>query len=361
MELRPNKKDVANAPAGMHSVEGCQWLKLRVQPSGVRTWLYMRRSGGRLVKQSLGRADVVTPSEALERVRNIASGREQAGAMSAATLGGIMAQWIDSGQRSPPMRRHQLYYVKVLGDLCKMRLASINRDAVQQWHKAASKARGESSANNALRAAKAAVNWAMAKRIATGDNPFRGIKANKVEPRSRYLFGAELETFRAGVASLSAKKQGKFRLFLEIMLHTGQRPGNICAMEWAELDLDRGEWTIPAGKYKSRRVHAVPLVASLVDRLKARRKSTPGRWVFPSDSKSGHSESFICQLRRLCAKLGIRNLTQHDLRRTVASSLINDGVPLQTVMAVLGHTSAQTSLIYARIADQSKRAALERL
>ena len=37
------------------------------------------------------------------------------------------------------------------------------------------------------------------------------------------------------------------------------RPGNLRAMEWAELDLDAALWRIPADKMKIREAHAVPL------------------------------------------------------------------------------------------------------
>lgn len=38
------------------------------------------------------------------------------------------------------------------------------------------------------------------------------------------------------------------------------RPGNLRAMEWAELDFDDAEWRIPAGKMKMREPHVVPLL-----------------------------------------------------------------------------------------------------
>lgn len=39
------------------------------------------------------------------------------------------------------------------------------------------------------------------------------------------------------------------------------RPGNLRAMEWAELDLDGAEWRIPAGKMKMKEARVVPLPA----------------------------------------------------------------------------------------------------
>jgi len=37
------------------------------------------------------------------------------------------------------------------------------------------------------------------------------------------------------------------------------RPGELRNAEWAEIDLDRAEWNIPAAKMKMREPHLVPL------------------------------------------------------------------------------------------------------
>jgi integrase len=69
-----------------------------------------------------------------------------------------------------------------------------------------------------------------------------------------------------------------------------QRPGNIRAMEWSEIDLDAGMWTIPAAKMKRRiagkingRPHFVPLAPQAVAILRELHPITgQGRYVFPS-------------------------------------------------------------------------------
>lgn len=61
------------------------------------------------------------------------------------------------------------------------------------------------------------------------------------------------------------------------------RPGNLRAMEWAELDLDAAMWRIPAGKMKMREAHAVPLASQAVAILRELEPLTGrGRYCFPS-------------------------------------------------------------------------------
>jgi integrase len=52
------------------------------------------------------------------------------------------------------------------------------------------------------------------------------------------------------------------------------RPGNLRAMEWAELDLKAAEWRIPAVKMKMREAHLVPLPSQAVKILGALRSLT---------------------------------------------------------------------------------------
>ena len=51
---------------------------------------------------------------------------------------------------------------------------------------------------------------------------------------------------------------------MTIAMLTAQRPGNVAAMEWAEVDLDAAEWNISAGKMKTGHAHTVPLAAQAV-------------------------------------------------------------------------------------------------
>jgi len=69
------------------------------------------------------------------------------------------------------------------------------------------------------------------------------------------------------------------------------RPGELRAMEWAELDLDAAEWRIPAAKMKMREEHVVPLAPQAIAILRdlqpltgpdPRRPTRIARYCFPS-------------------------------------------------------------------------------
>jgi hypothetical protein len=65
-------------------------------------------------------------------------------------------------------------------------------------------------------------------------------------------------------------------------------------------------------------------------------------------------------LTRAGSEAGIDHLTPHALRHTFATALVNAGVSLQSLMALLGHSSAEMSLRYGRLFDTTVRAEYER-
>lgn len=70
------------------------------------------------------------------------------------------------------------------------------------------------------------------------------------------------------------------------------RPGELRAMEWAELDLGAGLWSIPESKMKMGVAHIVPLPTQAVSILRAIHDQTGhGKYVFPSNRGQGRPMS----------------------------------------------------------------------
>ena len=57
---------------------------------------------------------------------------------------------------------------------------------------------------------------------------------------------------------------------------------------------------------------------------------------------------------------GLPHITPHQLRHTYATALVNAGVSLQSLMALLGHVSAEMSLRYGRLFDATVKSEYER-
>lgn len=81
------------------------------------------------------------------------------------------------------------------------------------------------------------------------------------------------------------------------------RPGELRKAEWAEFDLDKAEWNIPAERMKMREPHLVPLSAQAVAILRELHALTGGgRYVFPGARTNGRPMSdnaILAALRRM--------------------------------------------------------------
>ena len=66
------------------------------------------------------------------------------------------------------------------------------------------------------------------------------------------------------------------------------------------------------------------------------------------------------QFRRIVERAGIENLRVHDLRRSAASWMALGGSSLLEIGKLLGHSQAETTMIYARLTADGPRAGLER-
>jgi integrase len=64
---------------------------------------------------------------------------------------------------------------------------------------------------------------------------------------------------------------------------------------------------------------------------------------------------------RLVARLGLKNLTFHDLRHDAASTLAMAGVPLRTIAEILGHRDMRMTARYAHLSPQHLREAMRAL
>jgi integrase len=129
---------------------------------------------------------------------------------------------------------------------------------------------------------------------------------------------------------------------------TFQRPGNIRAMEWAEVDLDGAMWTIPAAKMKrtvhgkiNGRPHMVPLAPQALAALKEIQPLTGhGRYVFPSMMGQGKcmSENTV---RLALRRMGYTNdeMTPHGNRAMARTLMVENlpGVSADVIEAQLAH------------------------
>lgn len=121
-----------------------------------------------------------------------------------------------------------------------------------------------------------------------------------------------------------------------------QRPGELRAMEWAELDLDAAEWRIPAHKMKMRVAHIVPLSSHAVAILHELQPLTGrSKYVFPgarSNQRPMSNNTVNAALRRI-GYTG-EQMTAHGFRATARTLLAELGWMPDAIERQLAHKAS---------------------
>ena len=186
-------------------------------------------------------------------------------------------------------------------------------------------------------------------------NAAAGVEAPAYVPRARIVLSHEREPLLAAIDATAEPWPNFFKL----LLLTGCRVSNLCTMAWADVDLDGAVWRIPAGRSKSKRTTALPLVPDAVDILRRRLAQRTSEWVFPSNhSRSGHVSSCREPWSQVLEHAGIEGLTRHDLRRSLATMMAAMGTGDRIIAAALGHTSLSAVKVYTHLAGEIARDAV---
>ena len=204
-----------------------------------------------------------------------------------------------------------------------------------------------SEANHLFRSMRAFLNWCIRKEyLAVNPLAAKGQPAKEVA-RDRVLSADELK-------ALWHTAEDAYGNFWKLLLLTGQRRGQIVALEW-EWVTDR-QIEFPASAMKAKRPHIVPfgeLTAGVIASQPRR-----GRYVFPS-SKGGHMKNAYTAKAVHDEKAEVTGYVHHDLRRTFASMHAQIGTAIHIIEKLLHHTSGTLSGvagIYNRYSYQAEMA-----
>jgi len=141
----------------------------------------------------------------------------------------------------------------------------------------------------------------------------------------------------------------------------------VFSIEWRDLDLESGWWTIPGEKSKNGLAHRVPLSSAAIrifesvrERQKKSKTKNQSAWVFPARTGGGHLGTVQKSVEKIRERSGVKDFTAHDLRRTAASMMTEMGIPRLTVSKILNHVEPGVTAVYNRHSyDREKRDALE--
>ena len=341
---------------------GQRGLGVYVTPAGARTYFLQCRYGGRSLRVRLGRFPDMKLKEARvfarEKLTMIDQGLDPRRQLGGMVLDDLWQEYLQKHLQphKKSWRETERLWKLHLKGLRWRRLDDILPRDVQRLHVRLGRYAGHRTANKAADLLRAMFNRALRWRLWKGDNPAQHIERFSEATRDRFLQPEEAPRF---FTALRIEPNMTIRDFFLMALLTGARKGNVLAMRWGQIHMDRALWTIPASEAKEGDPILVPLVPDAVTVLFYRNKWTSGPWVFPARSKSGHLENPQKAWQRLCKVAKLKDLRIHDLRRTLGSWQAAQGVSLPIIGKSLGHRSTEATEIYARLHLDPVRSAME--
>lgn len=353
---------------------------LRVTAQGAKAFIlsYRRQTDGlqRRMKIGLFPAWGVAAArlEAAKYRRQVDDGRDPLGEREAVRNAETMAELCDRFQeehvdkkRENTKRDYKAALQIIRDELGKLKVADVAFTNVDKLHRLITKGehkggRGKPAPYVANRVAAVlgkmfslAIKW----RLRT-DNPARGLERNPEHKRERYLSTDELSRLTAALAEHDDQQAANI---IRLLLLTGARSGEVRAARWDQFNLKDGTWTKPAATTKTAKLHHVPLSAparQLLSQIfrdaEAAARENEGEvspYVFPAPAGKKRGTEHRAELKgdwaAICKAAKITGLRIHDLRHSYASMLVNAGLTLPTIGALLGHTQVQTTQRYAHL------------
>ena len=193
-------------------------------------------------------------------------------------------------------------------------------------------------------------------------NPVKKVGLLNLEKTIKKPYSAEdMEAIRSSCEEL------RDRALVEFLYSTGVRVSEAVALNVGDIQMDRKELIVYGKGSKERQTYLTDSASFYIRRyLKIREKDEgltleelQNRPLFATlDRPHGRLTvpGIQYMLRQLGKRAGVQNVHPHRFRRTIATDLLNRGMPIEQVKEFLGHEKLDTTMIYCTVKEESVQA-----
>ncbi len=202
-------------------------------------------------------------------------------------------------------------------------------------------------------------DYALEKQLVTS-NPAAMVATRfigKARKRSRVLSPSEIRLYLRTIYQSNMRRQ--FKLALNIILLTLSRKSELLLARWKDVDLDKGEWLIPAENAKGGKPHLVYLSTQVTEMFREL-KALAGESELVMPGRGSSKRPFAKNALNKALEgltFDMDPLTIHDLRRTGATLLTERGFNKDVIEKALSHEREGIRAVYilAEYAEQRKQ------
>lgn len=330
---------------GQHAAGGGLYLK--VSAPGMGSWFFRYKIDGRTRRMGLGRAgtagtankDPLTLAEAttaaLEPRSQLSKGidplehrneLERQKEVVSATFDSLAADYIAAHRAGWKNDKHaqqwentlKTYASPVIGKLSPSNVTTAH--ILEVLNKEDFWAKKPETASRVRNRIELVLYAAKARGLSEGENParWRGHldkllpKRSKVQAVKHHaaLPWSELPAF---MKSIGENKHPTYKA-MQMTILTACRTSEVLGATWAEVDLERRVWTVPAERMKMRKEHRVPIPDALLAILESLTRVKNNPHLFPG-MRAGKPLSNMTMLMGL-REMGRSDLTMHGFRST---------------------------------------------
>jgi integrase len=317
--------------------------------SKTKTYVVQRDIAGRTRRVTIAQTNVLSLGEARRRAEAVLADfyrgvDPKAGRRGSATLRSTLADYLAARKdlRPKSVKDYRGSIERHLAPWLDRPLREITPEMVEARHRAIAAAvleggrySGEASANGAMRAFRVLWNFAKEREANLPENPVTRLRRQwfPVSRRERLVRADDLPAFYRAVLALPNPVH---RDYLLLLLFTGLRRTEAATLAWTDVDFGQRVIRIPAARTKAGRKLDLPMSDIVHDLLVARRAAGDARFIFPSNSASGHVEEPKFPLRLVAAACGIE-ISAHDLRRTFITIAESADISPLALKALVNH------------------------
>jgi len=346
-------------------------LYIQISPNGSKRWIFKYKIAGSLKRVTIGGFPKISLAKAREKAAKLRAIKDRGEDPASEKLamkqmpmvkdfaGEYIERWAKPNKKTweEDQRILNRYVVPYIGGL---KIGNVTRRHVIAVIDKLKDRGAETMAARTYEVVRRMFNFSIERGVLEM-HPVNHIKMPAKKSRERFLSRDEIRAF---FEQLNTKSLWfGTRISLELILRTGQRPGEVRQMTSEELDFSKNRWTIPAEKTKNGLAQVVPLVDQVSDLIRVSQTLSSGNWIFraPRNENAPVSAYALAQaMRRILKDVEIEHATPHDLRRTAATYISELGFNRIVVDKILNHSDGSATAIYDRyLYEREKREALE--